>query len=505
MSSKRPPKDQLEQLYIQEQQTTGQIGRRFGVSATTAHRWLKHYNIPIRSNFTAQHLLRGREIIEKPPCSDLKTLYEVEVLSYKEIGRRYNVSNVTAKNWCKACGIETRDASVTQRITANRFDAPDAEELAYLYLERGYTQHEVALHYGVSWITVKKWQRAFEIPRRSGPRPKPRPSKDELRSLYSERQYPLEWIGRIYGVCHSTVAKWLRQEGIPVRTSVRSHGEIELLERLNEIDGSFHPSQDVLEGLEVDGFDENHRLAIEYNGLYWHSDEQRHPRHLLQKLELAESKGLRLIHVFENEWREHPEIVLSIIRGYMGLHHRIGARSCQIIELDDALYGSFLERNHIQGYAPASVRLGLQHNDRIVAVLGMMHARFQEEGWEIIRFCSILNTVVNGGFARLFRYFIKQHQPEHIVTYADRRYFSGGVYEKVGFERVGTSQPNYFYFKRNETKLYSRIGFQKHKLKDRLERFDPTRSEAENMAANGWLRIWDCGNHVLKWTKEKGG
>ena len=44
----------------------------------------------------------------------------------------------------------------------------------------------------------------------------------------------------------------------------------------------------------------------------------------------------------------------------------------------------------------------------------------------------------------------------------------------------------------------SRIQFQKHKLKDKLETFDPNITEWENMKANGYDRIWDCGNMVFE-------
>ena len=38
--------------------------------------------------------------------------------------------------------------------------------------------------------------------------------------------------------------------------------------------------------------------------------------------------------------------------------------------------------------------------------------------------------------------------------------------------------------------------FQKHKLPQLLENFDPTKSESENMKEHGYNRVYDCGNRV---------
>jgi hypothetical protein len=45
------------------------------------------------------------------------------------------------------------------------------------------------------------------------------------------------------------------------------------------------------------------------------------------------------------------------------------------------------------------------------------------------------------------------------------------------------------------------VKFQKHKLKNILETFDPLKTEYENMLENGWDRIWDCGNAKFEWKK----
>lgn len=116
--------------------------------------------------------------------------------------------------------------------------------------------------------------------------------------------------------------------------------------------------------------------------------------------------------------------------------------------------------------------------------------------WEVIRLASKLNTQVVGGAARLLAAFEREHAGEEkLVSYADLRWSRGRVYESLGFERVGTSRPDYWYFQDADLMIH-RSAYQKHKLPDLLDDFDPEMTEQENMIANGFFIIYDCGNAV---------
>ena len=49
---------------------------------------------------------------------------------------------------------------------------------------------------------------------------------------------------------------------------------------------------------------------------------------------------------------------------------------------------------------------------------------------------------------------------------------------------------------------FNRVKFQKHKLANILEIFNSELSEVENMYANGYERIWDCGNLCFVYNSE---
>ena len=69
-------------------------------------------------------------------------------------------------------------------------------------------------------------------------------------------------------------------------------------------------------------------------------------------------------------------------------------------------------------------------------------------------------------------------------------------YKKIGFNLLRESAPCYWYFRNG--KVFHRSNFMKHKLQEKLEIFDSTLSEWENMKLNNYNRFWDCGNFVFE-------
>lgn len=116
----------------------------------------------------------------------------------------------------------------------------------------------------------------------------------------------------------------------------------------------------------------------------------------------------------------------------------------------------------------------------------------------MLRFCCKQGYHIPGAAGKLLKYFEKTYSPKSLVTYADKRWSSGNIYYKLGFNFIRNSPPNYWYFKDRTDVLLSRVNFQKHKLKDKFEKFDPLKSEVKNMKDNGYYRIFDCGNMVFE-------
>lgn len=244
---------------------------------------------------------------------------------------------------------------------------------------------------------------------------------------------------------------------------------------------------------ELDLYLPEYQLAIEYNGLYWHSeDPQRH----LEKHELCRAKNIRLIQIWDSEWLTKRPIVESILRSVLHKNQSIYARTCIIRPLSSEEYRHFLEHHHLQGSVASSIRYGLFHKQQLVSVIGCGSSRFNRNyDYELHRFCTHTDYTIVGGFSKLFKHVIQTHSIRSLISYCDRRIFTGMVYAHNGFSHLHTTPPGYFYHKNGV--IQSRHTFQKHKLAAILDQFDPNLSEHENCTKHGWLRVWDCGQDVF--------
>lgn len=149
----------------------------------------------------------------------------------------------------------------------------------------------------------------------------------------------------------------------------------------------------------------------------------------------------------------------------------------------------FVNRFHIQGYCPSSVKIGLWHEARLVAVMTFTKPNLakgfrNKDGWELSRYCT--NGSIVGGAGKLLKAFIKQYNPSSIITYADRRWSMGELYEKLGFDLSHISRPNYWYIKDD-------IRIHRFRLR-KTPNDDPHLTEVENRRKQGYIRIHDCGN-----------
>jgi len=256
---------------------------------------------------------------------------------------------------------------------------------------------------------------------------------------------------------------------------------------------------------ELDIYFPDYNFAIEYNGSLWHSRGTTFPNnfekfenyHLLKKTKECEQNNIQLYHIFDYEYNDEikRDIWISMIRSKLGLSDRIYARKCVIKEIDTKTSKEFLNENHMQGGdVPNNLAFGLYYSNELVSLMTFGKSRFNKKyGYELLRFCNKKNFTVIGGASRLLKYFTKNYSGS-IISYANRRWSNGNLYEKIGFRKINESNPNYFYIK--DGKIFSRNSFQKHKLKNKLENFNEDLSEVQNMMNNEYRQLFDCGNIV---------
>ena len=287
----------------------------------------------------------------------------------------------------------------------------------------------------------------------------------------------------------------------PVEYCGVSNEETELLTYIKSIyTGTvIENTRDILSGKELDMYLPDKKLAIEFDGLYWHNELNKDKDYHLEKTEACEKQGIQLIHIFEDEWLYRQDIVKSRIKGLLGLNKRIFARKCEIRPVDYKDSEMFLNENHIQGNCMSSYRYGLYSNSELVSLMTFGKSRFNKDEYELLRFCNKTETNVVGGASRLFNHFLKDH-PEinEIISFADRRWSVGNLYEKLGFMKDSVTPPAYFYIINGI--CHNRLEFQKHKLVK--EGYNPTLTEHEIMLNRNIYRIYDCGNLKYRFKKK---
>ena len=325
---------------------------------------------------------------------------------------------------------------------------------------------------GVSHVSVDKWLKKHGIKQLKISRIRNLEGysviddKEKLVNLYYSG-LTCQQIAEPLNVTRGAIARTLKSYGVKLRPSNSyertvkkvSGEEQELINFIGEIyqDEIITSNRSVLNGRELDIYLPKNNLAIEYNGLYSHSYkpwEEREslikgPNYHLSKTVDCEKQNIQLIHVFSDEWNYKKEIVKSIIKSKLNLNEKIYARNCKIISVNDKIKNEFLDKNNIQGIDTSLIKIGLEYNNRLVAIMTFNKIKkVNLYEWEIVRFCSLKEINVVGGFSKLLDHF-KNNYFTSIFVSVDRRYSKGDVFFKSGFKLLREEEPNYAYVDKN--------------------------------------------------------
>jgi len=321
---------------------------------------------------------------------------------------------------------------------------------------------------------------------------------------YEGAKHKVKIICPHHGEFYQTPNDHLSGYGCPSCKSFKSKAENEIINYIKSLGVSniIQTDRKLIYPKEIDIYLPDHKFAIEYNGMFWHSFDRKETkeekyRHY-NKTKSCIENGVFLFHIFEQNWILNKNIIKSIIKSKLGKCEKIYARKCSLEVISSKDFNNFCDRNHLQGKRYSTIKLGLKYNDEIVAIMGFaFHNKHQ---WELTRFCNKLNINVIGGASKLFKYFIQNYNPNEILSFCDISISDGSLYKILNMEFISISSPNYCYIKNG--KVFSRYKCQKSKLKNLLlDDFVDSESESDNMFRNNYRRLWDCGNYKFVWRK----
>jgi hypothetical protein len=267
---------------------------------------------------------------------------------------------------------------------------------------------------------------------------------------------------RKHGVFRQTPHAHLRGAGCPRCANAVSKGESELADFVRSLGVVvLANNRNVIAPYELDMYIPGHAVAIEYNGLWFHRDEVVGGK-TRKKWELCRDAGVTLIQVFEDEWKNLRPQVEGRIRAALGKCSTVGARKCIVGNVPKKVASTFLKTHHTQGAKTATnMAYGLFHEGELVALATFGKARFNNSGYELLRYCSIGR--VAGGISKLVTAFRRDHPGVDIVSYADLRWGSGDSYGKAGFTLDSITEPDYWWADCAKVERISRYKLQAHK------------------------------------------
>lgn len=231
-------------------------------------------------------------------------------------------------------------------------------------------------------------------------------------------------------------------------------------------------------------------IAIEYCGLYWHSEKYKERNAHYYKYKKCLEKGIKLLTIFSDEWLCRNIQVKNHIHSLLGLNNTIYARKCKFVNVEKEEALSFINNQHIQKLSKKpKFSFGLEYNNTLYSVMTFdLHPR-NTNILTLNRFCSLYNFTIIGGASKLFKNSLKQINTDKIVSWSDNRWSNGNVYEKLGFKLENNIGPDYSYYKNSlgnkritkQSMTKTKIGCPKNK------------TEKEFLEEQEFYRVWDCG------------
>ena len=270
----------------------------------------------------------------------------------------------------------------------------------------------------------------------------------------------------------------------------------------------------ILDGKEIDLYYPDYHIGIEYNGSVFHATKNcvgtnKPKNYHRDKFLLAKSKGVHLISIFDVDWASNRDKLSKYLLSLFNKPIKLFARKCSVHIIDKQIANEFYDKYHLQcGSKFNTINYGLYHNDELVSVMSFGKPRmrkFIEGHYELHRYCVKDGYTVVGGANKLLSKFEADYKPINILSYSNNDWFLGSIYERLGFECIGQSNPRYYWLYNNNelTRESCRIDKLKVKYSDRYkEAIDNNASNIEDyiMTSLGAFKVYRSGNTI--WEKK---
>lgn len=262
--------------------------------------------------------------------------------------------------------------------------------------------------------------------------------------------------------------------------------------------------RDIIAPRELDIYIPELSIAIEYNGLYWHTEEKdKDKNYHYNKWKMCQDKGIQLITIWEDDWinKTKRKVIKSIIESELGVSTKakVSAQDCELREIDVDAARDFCDTYHLQGFTSGTFYLGLFHKDKLVAL-----SVWRKYGTTLYldRYCTSIHIIVTNGLEEMLKLAQTKAQSVYnctqIVTFSDNCTSTGVEYKDLGLVKDKNVQPDYFHLVKGARA--NKSNYRKKRFKNDPDlKFKEGLSESELAKLNKIHKIWDCGK--VRWIK----
>lgn len=321
---------------------------------------------------------------------------------------------------------------------------------------------------------------------------------------YSLARSPVVIVCPDHGPFEQTPSHHLRGSECPKCHAVTSRAEDDLFAFVSNLAPDAERSnRKIIRPKELDIYVPSRNLAIEYCGLFWHSEYKGKGKdYHLAKHEACESKGIRLVTIFEDEWRDKQEIVKATIRHLLGGSEKgCYARNAVVREISWQQAKVFLATTHLLGPGTAGThRIGaFDPSGSLIAVMVFGSPSDERGATDVVEMKRFATDKKNnpGIGSKMFKWAVARYGFKHVTAFVDRRWFTGEFKRHTGFSVAGCTGPALFWTD-FAGRYHRRFKTKKELCKvPQFEGRDLAKSDM--MRELGLYRIWDCGKLRLEW------
>lgn len=468
----KPLKDDILELYIRDNKSVDECAKYFNLNKRMFQKILSEYGI--KKDRKKVYELQKETLLKSKGVENVFQLSDIKNKSKETCLKKYGKEHYTQTIDYKGKNLNTRkekygnDLYQREKYRKTCMEKYGVENYSYKHFNEYQMKFVNNKEYTINFIKDNDIQSALEFSIKSGIK--------LFASLTLLHRYDLM----------KNFSRFTSKE------------EKELQEFIQELGINFIEHYKMKNGKEIDIYIPTFKMGIEYNGDYWHSEIFRNEIYHLQKSLDAESEGIFIYHIFGYEWNTIKDKIKNQLKNILNANSfKIYARKCEIREVSNKDKKQFLEENHLQGNDHSLYCYGLYHNNELVSLMTFSKSyNTNKIEWELSRFCSKSDYNIVGGASKLFKHFVKTHNPHSIISYSNIAHARGKLYKILGFNNTHNLNPNYVWMGKNDIKTQYQV------IVKNLNNNGLLRSEVEIMHNLGYYRIYDCGIKVWIWNNE---